>query len=68
MDLIFGDNYHLIEEVYVLGDLTKSDAPHTPWKTQMRVQKWKQWKKKEGRVCSLTHSISRVNGHVGAPG
>jgi hypothetical protein len=23
------------------------DAPHTFWKTQMRIQKWKQRKKKE---------------------
>jgi hypothetical protein len=30
--------------------------PQTPWKIQMRIQKWKQWKKKElGTFLSSQH-------------
>jgi hypothetical protein len=41
--------------------------PHIPWKTQMRVQKWKQQKEKGVEVRYLIRSTSRVEGRAKAP-
>jgi hypothetical protein len=41
--------------------------PHSPWKIQMQILMWKQWKKKLG-VHTLSHSTSGVEGHVRALG
>jgi hypothetical protein len=41
--------------------LSLIDAPHIPWKTQMQVWEWKQWKKEFGHT-------SGVEGCVGTRG
>ncbi len=44
-----------------------NDVPPNSLRDQNVGSKSKQWKKKKVRAHSLTHSISKVKGHVGAP-